>query len=467
MGALRVATVALSLLAVIAVSLWYQGGGFLDRESHYFIQNYLDDRPLVQKVFDVHRNEPETYQARELTYLFDLIDCQVIKLSLRNGFLHFYPLSHYLGIFLIAVLQVLLVARYFPGVPFSVNFLLALLYVTTPSSWIMSYFRSAKILAASSLFFLVWYAFLVPGLRPVRFGSERGASLFVVFAGALFMSLSDRQGFFFCLALAAIAGTLYWLAQRRYWRDLAIVFGIVVAVNSLYNYSVGPWVIHNVTGSYPSMSFQDMGFLYQFERLTWKTRIGRLGHTFLVMPELVSYFFGNSGKLMGLAVLGGALGNCMGADRRDEPQRVLGPRAILFVMALLGLYALNFVMAMKAHYVLWIDHKLVYYWVPMNALALIGTGIAANQLYGARLSVMGHRIVLALLAVCLVRNAVSLPDHHRAYSLGASHFAVNHAVTRDIFRCLREKNVESHQFGMPEESRKVCVLLRRWYEPRG
>ena len=65
---------ALLCMVILFLITLYRDGGNLHAESSLFFTNYLDGRSLMQKIFDPVRNDWGCYQARELSYLFDLIN---------------------------------------------------------------------------------------------------------------------------------------------------------------------------------------------------------------------------------------------------------------------------------------------------------------------------------------------------------------------------------------------------------
>ena len=60
------------LCVLIPAAFWK--GGVLDGEAIMFVINYADDRTPLQKVFNPQLNDFNTFQARELSFLFDYLD---------------------------------------------------------------------------------------------------------------------------------------------------------------------------------------------------------------------------------------------------------------------------------------------------------------------------------------------------------------------------------------------------------
>jgi hypothetical protein len=68
------------------------------------------------------------------------------------------------------------------------------------------------------------------------------------------MSLLDRQGLFYVLALA-VGLALAWARTRR-GLGLALGAFAAAAVWAAYNYALGPWLIHALNGYWPEFRFQ-------------------------------------------------------------------------------------------------------------------------------------------------------------------------------------------------------------------
>ncbi|MEZ4752624.1 MAG: hypothetical protein R3B54_18905 [Bdellovibrionota bacterium] len=295
--------VTLLLFGVVWFSFACQKGGFLDVESQAFLLNYTSGRGVLERIFDVARNDWNCYQARELSYAVDLLDAKFIQASASAGFLHFLSLSHYLLLFAIGWLHFFFMRRHFPEVPFWLSVGLLLAYFTTPSSMIASFFRSSKILVGFFLYVLLWVSFLetarwdwtrIKRLAPVLLG------LFALF---VLMTLADRQGFFFCCALALVFGAAAWLYREARWYWLCGICVAASVVNTVYNLYLGPQLILSINGYYPDFSFQNMRFLYSFEGLSAKTIAGRILKSLLLLGETVSYYFGSVGIFGGWVCL--------------------------------------------------------------------------------------------------------------------------------------------------------------------
>ena len=64
---------------------------------------YLSHKPLWSKIYDSDVLDGGMYQARELSYLFDYIDCKFIDGCVALGQPHFLSVTHYVFMLLIGL----------------------------------------------------------------------------------------------------------------------------------------------------------------------------------------------------------------------------------------------------------------------------------------------------------------------------------------------------------------------------
>src|SRR5687768_1313733 len=68
-------------LCFVGLSVVFSGTGFIHPESHTFLPHYLSGRPMIELIYDNNATEWGHYQARELAFVFDWLDCQFIAWS--------------------------------------------------------------------------------------------------------------------------------------------------------------------------------------------------------------------------------------------------------------------------------------------------------------------------------------------------------------------------------------------------
>lgn len=68
------------------------------------MDSYLSGQPLLSKLYNSNILDNGLFQARELSYFFDFIDCRFIIWCAVHGCYHFLSLTHYLFSILIGLI---------------------------------------------------------------------------------------------------------------------------------------------------------------------------------------------------------------------------------------------------------------------------------------------------------------------------------------------------------------------------
>jgi len=103
----------LVILVYIFSSIFIGKGELVHPEIQIRLPNFIDERPFLNKIFDINKHGANEYQARELSYFFDLLDANFIKLSAQMGFPHFYSLTYYISVMTIFSLSIFISKKYF------------------------------------------------------------------------------------------------------------------------------------------------------------------------------------------------------------------------------------------------------------------------------------------------------------------------------------------------------------------
>ena len=368
-------------LTVHAIAFW--GTGLLDREGSAFIIDYLADRPIAAAVFDPWLNDWGTYQARELSYFVDYLDAQVFAALFSRGMLWLIPTSGVIGLFAI-------IALYLRGA----RDCWRLDRITTALllSWFLStivvqsstaiYYRSAKVLVAvclASLALLICRPLTQTGGR-VSFG--RFIAITMV---ASAMTISDRQGFFFVAVLIGLLALWTLLTPKETRPDLRLVTRMATALliafgwGALYNYVVGPQLVHWLNEYWPDFSYQEIDAragLTSFD--VWdQARV-------LVTRQ---FEFLTGGRAFMAAAVFGLVAYLWRAGTLAQPYRSRLHGAlrdgIVAVAAVQGLLVMTALMVIRHPYVYTIpDHSYWYYFLPAHVLFLIGVSAAIGRVGG-------------------------------------------------------------------------------------
>ncbi len=201
LSAALVVVLILCALVAFVVPFWYWDGGLIEIEGTQFIRQYLDGRSgLLRIVFDPHANDLGTFQARELSFLFDYLDARAFGARLALDRASFVPFSALLS----GLLTIVLCLLSLRGLPRLLQLTVScalLVYLTNYVNVVTMgmHYRSTKVLLAPVLLGTTMYV-----ARSVGGRSSRLAPL-IVFVLFSIMGLLDRQGFFY--ALLGFAGT--------------------------------------------------------------------------------------------------------------------------------------------------------------------------------------------------------------------------------------------------------------------
>ena len=428
---------ALAWLAVAALVLapavfWH--GGVLEEETIVFLGNYLDGRTIIEKVFDPHGNDFNTYQARELSYLFDFLDAQWLRAILRSGLVLFIPPSAVLASTLTAVLFLGGSARAFPRLPGSTRALVLLVLLTNYVflTTMGLFYRATKPMMVPVV--LASLSFVWVRLRPGAAAATALRDFAVVFSLGCLTSAFDRQGFFYVVVLTGALG-LTW-AVRRGTVALALALGAAAAslASVAYNYRIGPWLIEAINGYRPRFNYQRIPVAKLLDPSYYEKAAE-------LLPGYAATLFGGFPTwIFGMIATGAVVGWLR--VRRSQPAHVEASRGARWLgPSLLALFLLSQVLmfaAMLTRYPQvydWADHRIWYFPWPLQAILAFGVLVALDVVWtGLRLG--GRRLVEAGLVVLAVANVVQWP-RHREVSLHSDWFPKIHDQTRRLETSLR------------------------------
>jgi hypothetical protein len=440
----------LLLAALVVAPAVFWGGGVLEEETIVFMSHYLDHRSVLEKVFDPRGVDFDNYQARELSYFVDLVDAQVFQRLLRAGHVVFIPLSAVAAALLTWAVWARGSLRTFPSVPTTTRSLLLLVlfsnYVFVSTMGL--FYRSAKPMVVPvvlGFLFHVWRR-----LRPPGDGSGSAAGDFFVALGlGTLLSAFDRQGFFYLVVIAAGLG----LVRLFRGRGGALLLGSVAAIaaNILYNYLLGPDLIHAINGYWPRFNVQ-------------RTPIGKLvdPHHYLkaceLLPGYAATLFGGLPVWLFL-VLSAGIAVAVGALVRRAPPResaaVPAGGSLRFAVLLLVLFAASQVVmfgVMVWRYPMvysFSDHRLWYFPWPFQALLVFGLLAILSRVL-PRLDARGRAIVDAGLLLLAVANVAQWP-RYREISLHSDWFPKVYDQTARLKASLHDGHADPGLWGAYRE----------------
>jgi hypothetical protein len=426
------------VVAAVAAPAWYWAGGLIEVEALQFIRQYLDGRGLFQKIFDPYANDLGTYQARELSYLFDYLDARVFSFLLAREQAVFIPASAILASVLTVASFFAGIARY-RGLPPLTAALVLLLYLTNYVHLVTMgmFYRSTKPLLAAVLMattFAVLSVIERDGGGEGRRDSMRAPlAIFGLFS---IMSLLDRQGFFYAfLGLIVLA---FHAAIARGRRDVVVAAVAAVLASVLYNLLIAPFLVELANGYRPSFAYQRLPIA---SLLTDPRHVIRGAELLLqasamlpgAMPSWAA--LGTIGLVAILAVRKRAAGALpMAVGREIGPERPVWTRPrVTAALVLVAVGHLVMFAIMVAHHPPLYehpDHRLWYYPLPFQALLV--TGLAVLLSYAMSGWGRVRRAVVNVLLVAGVVANVLQWDTYSRIQRGSGWFYVVYYQTRAL-----------------------------------
>ena len=446
-GLERAFVIAVHLLpiALIARAITFWGRGIIDSEGAAFILNYLADRPLLSLIFDPRTNDWGAYQARELSYLVDLIDARVFAALLHTGVLVFIPLSGALGLMAFAAVYLLGSRKVFRLDALSASLLLSLFLscIVVQASTAIFYRSSKILLAIASIAFFFQICFLLQERHP-RPRASRGALAAALLLG-FSMSLCDRQGFYYLVA-TTVALLAWWVsgsatsehvtAQRR---RVVVTLLCAIAAATLYNNVIAPRLILRTNKYWPDFAYQQLPVSLAFP--PWVI----LGKAFAMFRAQVSYLAGNLPfavvvLMAGMGYLAAGWEWRSSADGGLARRRLAIPEdhgnsassaVVLLLIALASGVSLVLLLAMMIlrHPPVYAipDHSMWYYTLTIQVVLLfIGTLYVAVLTRGAHRTTQAIRLVLLL----MIASNLRLQSSEKTAMLGSSHLSRQYAQSR-------------------------------------
>ncbi|HEX7632292.1 MAG TPA: hypothetical protein VF388_09170, partial [Lacunisphaera sp.] len=407
-------------IALIAVAgmIFVRGGAIHPESYHTYLPHYLGDAPFLQKIFDVNVTDAGNYQARELSYVFDWIDCHFIDFCVGLGAPHFLSLTYYVFSALLSV-AIWRFGVHDLGLDRWIVALLLALYWTAPQVVLSGFcYRSAKVGTMLMICLFVWLCHrqLAAPTQAMTSG-QRVRTWILAYLLLVLGTLFDRQGFYLEAVAAGIL--FFWFCAYRGTMALGLAVAAAAAfvTSHLYNVWLCPMIIYELLGYDPDFTFQGTS-LAASELLNPVVIKGAYG----LLVDNARYFLGNvSGFVLQLGVVAVAVTLFLAA-RRHAVYEARRPRlapwlALVIFFGVLGaIFLMNEFMVMKFSPVLWDDLRRVYYWSPTVGLFLFGATLIIGWI--GRAGLLKVRLTRMLLLAMLLNNIAVLPEHYRYYAGG-------------------------------------------------
>jgi hypothetical protein len=396
-------------LAWVVATVWILRGGFKHFEVDVYLPYHLFRSPLISKLFDSRILDADYYSSRELSFLFNHWDCQVIAACVRLGYPHFMSATMFFFVIFLALIVWRFCMRDLRlGLPITSAF--TLLYLTTPffmfSGW---YFRTGKMGVAlvSVLAVIAMYRFY--HRRSTRSRWHDGlVCLWLFFLSSMAM-LFDRQGVFFtCIAILAVVV----LALRTSGFSLLLIpFILAIANNMFFNRFIATHVTWALHGYSPNFNFQTIPLHHVLERpllfllagcgITLETMsfsFGNLPHVYFVVGWIgVAWLLRDQGRRASSRGFG-----LLAQARQYSP-------LLLLLGVTVSITLLNILMVCMHTPLVWPDVRRMYYWLPSVALWFTLATLLIHTLHHQAL--VPRRVLTVALFLLVAGNINALPEH--------------------------------------------------------
>jgi hypothetical protein len=430
------ALTASGVVLLFALSPFALNRGLVHAEAYQIIPHYLSERPALAKIFDPNGADAGCYTARELSYVFDYLDCQVIAAGVRHGWPHFLSLTHYAFSILI-MLAMWLFARCRLELSAVLAGALVLLFATTPAFFLGGgFFRSAKIGAAMcTIICVLLVARAVAEEFAMRDRLSRLPILLGVAVSSMLMGLFDRQGFALSM-LAAFLITLRALWLRRH-ATIPLVVAMVAAPFAVvfYNHVIGPALIARINHYTPSFEFQQLPLGDLAHSPETAITVGLYAP--VLMLDNLRFLIG------GIPLAAAALLLVAGwwflsprwplrDDRPIQPSSSMVSR-LWFGLIPAALLVMNALMILRVKAMLNLDYRRIYYGLPSVVVFWLLTALAVKAL--SRWPGWRPRHALLIVTALVVCNLAGLLEQRAIIRRGL--YLTQHETSRGIIQALK------------------------------
>ena len=230
--------------------------------------NYWDStKTIPQIIFNPQLNDWGSYQARELSYFFDYIDAQFIRISIAAGIIHFYSLVSFMFVLCCIFVQQIALRDILPESISGYNLsLFSLLFVLTPVFEKMIFFRSSKPGVALGITIVLYLTIKIMNRAKKQIPWNM---IVLLTCASVFTGLLDRQGVFFVASYASII-CLAILFRKCFVKNsnacnhntrlfiIALAAQFSTLFLAIYNILIAPLLIYTFNSTLPDFSYQNI-----------------------------------------------------------------------------------------------------------------------------------------------------------------------------------------------------------------
>ncbi len=440
---------SLIFLVVIFSSIYLGYNVGQNPEAERRIPMYLDSRPFLAKVFDVQKNEWGQYQARELSYPFEIADVYFMRFCAHLGLPNFFSITHYFSIIIIAALSVIISIKFFRQKIIIIPVLLAVIFLTSPPSFLTVYYvKSSKELLAVMLTILIG---LLLKLFTEKKYDKKTYSL--IFLSSLVATLFDRQGFFMIGAWSAIFLIIYFFSKFKPHLKLSLIFLLASVINIIYDLIIGPILIKTIVGYWP---------IFYYQTLDYKTFLSNpknLINGWIFFLDTFGILFGNIGRYLSIAAVIILFLLTYLSFRNRLAKNLKNSFLIITVITLsiVAFIVLNGLMIFRHPPLLWPDVERGYYTIPVYVFIIIVANFVAAECQ--KIWPASSWLIIVSLLVISILNIAATPSHISIIRNGDAR--ISYQISPLILDCVKKKNIPIEDFYLPwKENEALCKALR-------
>ncbi len=412
------------LSATIAVSLIFMyyslDGGLLHPETNTRLPHYLSkSKSILEKIFDIRMTDYGLFQARELSYLFDIFDCSFISFSFNNGFPHFMSVTYMLALIAAGIIHYLFCRKVLKNGFLTTLLTLLLLYTACCVFMSGNFYRTAKIGCAVSFYTLIVmiYANYIKDGRHAKWYMPA-----VIAILSLISCLFDKQGYFLCIGLVLLI-VLFSLNDKNSNIFKACGLPVISAlfIYLAWNYIISPAVTFRLFGYHANFSYQDVSIISAFEPVTVIKSIGLYLDTFRL-------FFGNIPAVLSIAA---SIFVMIIFYLVMKPGKIT---VLIIITAAALIVFMNSIMLARHSPLLWPDVRREFYWLPATFILLFLLTVLIEKIkekYPAY-----KPFIQILLALLIIGNISMLKDNRSIIEEGhlESYFGDTHEILPILYR---------------------------------
>jgi len=418
---------------IIISSIIYTNGGILHLESVLRIPNFLDNRSIPEKIFtNVFVNDGGSYQSRELSYFFDILDSYFIKFCIQVGIPHFYSITYFICLLGICLSCFYISIKYFKSSSLTVPLLLGMIFLTSPNAFFNGFFfRSSKPLVSLLLALIMIFVFKI--IKTKYFQNKYLIILSIII---FLMTLADRQGYFIALAFLLTFSVLLILSKKKVYLGLIIAALISVILSNTYAYILGPNLIYHFSHVWPSLQYLTFPldkFVYLWEKLLFKASAN-------FSLDAFDFLFGNVNRLLGFIFI--ALFSYsiifLGAINSYHKKLLFTIVLLFFCLDLI----MNAIQINELSLLLWPDVRRAVYTMPSTVLILLGLNLTFTNILTKWPRF--KKIIIIFLLIILMLNIISLNYHKSVLANGFMKTAYQESPL--ILKCIKTGNINTSAF---------------------